>query len=269
MSELTASPTHAIPPNKPGTKRRKESASTPRIQLSFELPGSASQQARASDTTTNPFASPVEGTRGGGATPNHQEETTNEWSFQGRKKHTLKLTSPKPEAQSPIPHTPPQEKTPGGKRGQHHSEVTSSFFTSFSISIPQNWEPLRARVWPVLAREKNSQREIVVHSKSQARPSLPTNIRITGPVEAEWSHDSAWADLTHRLEVELEEKILRYKLSFKDRPKLEWSWQEVPNRRGVECTILAHIDTGTSALNIQNKRHLHWKALELIPTDEG
>jgi hypothetical protein len=36
-------------------------------------------------------------------------------------------------------------------------------------------------------------------------------------------------------------------------------------QRRMECTILAHIDTGTSALNIQNKRHLHWKALDRIP----
>ncbi|CAK9869616.1 unnamed protein product [Sphagnum jensenii] len=64
--------------------------------------------------------------------------------------------------------------------------------------------------------------------------------------------------------MELEEKILRYKLSLKDRPKLEWSWQEVPNR-GVECTILAHIETGSSTFNIQNKRNLRWKAMELIP----
>jgi hypothetical protein len=34
----------------------------------------------------------------------------------------------------------------------------------------------------------------------------------------------------------------------------------------MECTILAYIDTGTSALSIQNKRHLHWKALDLIPS---
>jgi hypothetical protein len=33
----------------------------------------------------------------------------------------------------------------------------------------------------------------------------------------------------------------------------------------MECTILAHIDTGSSALNVQNKRHLHWKVLEHIP----
>ncbi len=65
--------------------------------------------------------------------------------------------------------------------------------------------------------------------------------------------------------MELKEKVLRYKLTLKDRPKLEWSWQEVPNRGGVECTILAHIDMGESALSIQNKRHLHWKVLEFIP----
>jgi hypothetical protein len=34
----------------------------------------------------------------------------------------------------------------------------------------------------------------------------------------------------------------------------------------MECTILAYIDTGTSALSVQNKRHLHWKALEYIPS---
>lgn len=33
----------------------------------------------------------------------------------------------------------------------------------------------------------------------------------------------------------------------------------------MECTILAHIDTRTSALSIQNKCHLHWKTLDLIP----
>jgi hypothetical protein len=32
----------------------------------------------------------------------------------------------------------------------------------------------------------------------------------------------------------------------------------------MECTILAHICIGTNAINIQNKRHLHWKATEAI-----
>ncbi len=34
------------------------------------------------------------------------------------------------------------------------------------------------------------------------------------------------------------------------------------SRGGTECTILAYIDSGTSTLSIQNKRHLHWKVLD-------
>jgi hypothetical protein len=117
--------------------------------------------------------------------------------------------------------------------------------------------PLEQKIWPVLTREKNSIKETLVYSKNQARPSLPFSMRITGPTEAVWTQDTAWADLTQRLETELEEKMLRYKLTIKDRPHLEWSWLKEPSRGGTECTILAHIDSGTSALNIQNKRHLH------------
>ncbi len=32
----------------------------------------------------------------------------------------------------------------------------------------------------------------------------------------------------------------------------------------MECTILAHIRTGSSALSVQNKRHLHWKEVGTI-----
>jgi hypothetical protein len=34
------------------------------------------------------------------------------------------------------------------------------------------------------------------------------------------------------------------------------------SRGGTKCTILAHIDSRTNALSIQNKRHLHWKVLD-------
>jgi len=175
MTELMASPTHAKPHNQTGVERRQESASTPKTKLCFGLLGLVSSHARALEASTNPFASPDEGNHGVGAIPKHQEEATNGWSFQGRKKHAPKLASPRLDALLLIPHTPLQETTPGGKRGQLHSEVPPSFFTSLDISIPQDCEPLRAKVWPVLAREKNSRKEILVHSKSQARPSLPNN----------------------------------------------------------------------------------------------
>jgi len=142
---------------------------------------------------------------------------------------------------------------PGGKRGLMHSEVHPSFFTSLGILAPLNKEPFRTRIWPVLVREKNSQKETLVHSKNQALPSLPLSIRITGPAEAtkeEWSPSSAWADLIQRIELELEEKILRFKLSITERPQLEWTWQEELSRGGMECTILAYIDMGSSALSV-------------------
>ncbi len=72
-------------------------------------------------------------------------------------------------------------------------------------------------------------------------------------------------DLIQCLEVELEEKVLRYRLPITDQPQLEWSWQEEVGRGGMECTLLAHIDICSNALSIQNKRHLHWKVLDLIP----
>jgi hypothetical protein len=86
-----------------------------------------------------------------------------------------------------------------------------------------------------------------------------------GSSEAEWTQDTASTDLTQRLETKLEKKVLRFKLNLKDRLNFEWSWQEELNRGGMECTILAHINKGTSAISIQNKRHLHWKSLESIP----
>jgi hypothetical protein len=128
--------------------------------------------------------------------------------------------------------------------------------------ILDNGEPLKARIWPVLVREKNVQKETLVHSKNQNRPSLPVSMRITGSAEVTWTQDTAWADLTQRLEMELEEKVLRYRLTLKDRLQLEWSWQKESSKGGTECTILAHIDSGASALSIQNKRHLHWKVLD-------
>jgi len=68
----------------------------------------------------------------------------------------------------PLSHTPLRETTPGGKRGLTHSEIHPSFFAALGIPIPANKEPLRTRIWPVLTRVKNAQKETLVHSKNQA-----------------------------------------------------------------------------------------------------
>jgi hypothetical protein len=107
--------------------------------------------------------------------------------------------------------------------------------------------------------KKNAQKEILIYARNNALLGLPLNIRITGSPEEEWTHATALADITQSIEPELEDKVLRYNLNLKDRLSFEWSWQEDQSRGGWECTILTHISTGSSAISVQNKRHLHWR----------
>jgi hypothetical protein len=104
-----------------------------------------------------------------------------------------------------------------------HSDVHCSYFTSLGIPSPPGQEHARARIWPVLARDKNAQKELLIYAKSNALPGLPLSIRISGLSEEEWTHASALADFTQRIEAELEDKILGYSLNLRDRLSLEWS----------------------------------------------
>jgi hypothetical protein len=71
-------------------------------------------------------------------------------------------------------------------------------------------------------------------------------------------------ELIQLIATGLEKNVLRHKLLLKDQLSVEWSWQEEPSRGRIEYTILAHIPTGSNLINIQNKKHLHWKAFESI-----
>ncbi|CAM6056899.1 unnamed protein product [Sphagnum tenellum] len=104
-----------------------------------------------------------------------------------------------------------------------------------------------------------------MHSKPHTLPNLPLSIRYVGLAiepEAEWTPNTAWADLIHQVELKLEEQILRFKFTISERPQLEWSWQEALSRGGMECTILVPIHTGEKGVSVQKRKHLHWKALE-------
>jgi hypothetical protein len=139
-----------------------------------------------------------------------------------------------------------------------------SYFESLEIPTPASQDSGKARIWPVLSRNKEERNQILVYTRNQAPPNLPLSIRVIGPPGERWTQDSARKDLILWLEAELEEKVLRYKLAIKDNLHLEWCWNAEPGRGGMECTILAHIHTGSSALSVQNKRHLHWKEAESI-----
>ncbi len=269
MTDHVVSPTRTTPlPGraKEGTRaegrKPEEGATTPKNRIFFELPEPECPLAQKLERCANPLASPGDGKQEGGARLRNLEDKLEGWSFQGRRKHAPKIILPRPDPRQVPPRTPQQEPPSSGKRQQFHSEVHHSYFSSLGIDTPSNGEPFRARIWPMLTRDKNSNKETLVYSKNQARPCLPLNLRIMGPTEAEWTQEAAWADLTQRLETELEEKILRYKLSIKTRPLLEWSWIKENNRGGTKCTILAHVDSGSSALSVQNKLHLHWKVFD-------
>jgi hypothetical protein len=232
MAEPPTSPSRAKEETRAESKQLLEEATTPKNRLFFGLPGLDCPQAPNLEANANPFANLCEGSQGADLRTRIQEDAMEGRSIEGRRKHAPKLVSPKQESHQSLPRTPQQETMPGGKRGQLHSEVHPSFFSSLSISIPPNRKLFRARVWAVLVRDKNSQKETLVHSKNQTQPSLPLNIRITRPANAEWSHKTAWADLIQRLEVELEEKVLRYRLTLKDQRQVKWSWQEEMSRGG-------------------------------------
>jgi len=74
-----------------------------------------------------------------------------------------------------------------------------------------------------LSGEKNAQKELLIFAKNNALPGLPLSIRITGSSEEEWTHASALKDITRSIELELEDKILKFSLNLKDCLSLEWS----------------------------------------------
>jgi hypothetical protein len=145
-----------------------------------------------------------------------------------------------------------------------HSDVHCSYFTSLGISSSPRSGTRQSKDLAGPVKGKNAQKELLIYAKNNALPGLPLNIRITSSSEEEWTHASALEDIIRSIESELEDKILRYSLSLKDCLSLEWSWQEDQNRGGWECTILAHINTGSNAISVQNKKHLHWRSFDSV-----
>jgi len=215
----------------------KEHCSTgtlsPNIKPSFGFPAREGPQRATREAASNPFATPGKKDNEAPRPSAPPSEPMEGWVFQGKKRNAPIRASPRQEPPQASLHTPQKDVTPGGKRGLLHSEVHQSYFTSLGILVPDNKEPFRARFWPVLTREKDAQRETLLHSKMHTLPSLPLSIRYSRPAvepEAEWTPNAAWEDLIHRVEVELEEQILRFKLIINERPQLEWSWQGELNR---------------------------------------
>jgi hypothetical protein len=88
------------------TKNPPKEATTPRNKLFFGLPEILDPQAQKTEANTNPFANSNKGSRGADMSIRLQEDELEGWSFQGRRKHAPKLTSPRLEMRHTLPHTP-------------------------------------------------------------------------------------------------------------------------------------------------------------------
>ncbi|KAH9569301.1 hypothetical protein CY35_03G126000 [Sphagnum magellanicum] len=141
-------------------------SSTPNPKPHFGPLGLKGNIALAPEVCSNPFASPGEGTKEFERPSRTQTEAMEGWTFQGKRRSAPQRAAPRQEASQPLFQTPPRDVTPGGKRGLMHSEVHTTFFTWLGITAPPNKEPLRARVWPMLTRDKNGQKETLVQSKN-------------------------------------------------------------------------------------------------------
>jgi len=205
------------------TRRHPESTYTSKAKLNFGFREVNNHQAPYSVANTNPFAALEAVNPEAKDAKDNKEDLRESWTFQGRKKHTPKIASPRQVLPQSLTPTPNHEVTPRGRRKQMHSEIHRSYFTSLGISVPPGQEHARTKIWLVLSKEKNDQKEILVYAKNNSPSSLPHNIKITGSSEEEWTHMFALADITQSIESELEDKVFRYSLNLKDRLSLEWS----------------------------------------------
>ncbi|CAM6074849.1 unnamed protein product [Sphagnum tenellum] len=191
------------------------------IKAPLDLLAREGSQRATWEATPNPFATPGKKSKEDPDLSEPPVEPTGSSIFQGKKRNTSTRAPTRQESPQVFLHTPQRDATPGGKRGLLHSEVHQSYFTSLGISTLANKEPFRVRIWLVLIREKDDQKEVLMHSKPYTLPNLPLSIRFVRPAiepEAEWTPNTAWADLIHQVELELEEQILRFKFTISKRP---------------------------------------------------
>jgi hypothetical protein len=185
----------ACPKTEPHTKKEQCSTSTlTPIKPPFDFPTRVGPKRETREETFNPFATPEKKGKEAPGPSDPPSESMEGWVFQGKKMNAPIRAPPKQESPQAFLRTPQKDVTLSGKRGRLHSEVHQSYLTSLGISVSTNKEPFRVRFWPVLTRDKDTQREMLMHSKSHTLPSLPLSIRYSGPageLEAGWTPNEA------------------------------------------------------------------------------
>ncbi len=138
----------------PTARTRPESPFLEQPNFGYRL--EAPHQTYFSPANANPFAALEKFNPEEEDLKHTQEEMGDRWVFPAGRKLAPKFVSPgkTPPPSSPT-RTPTQDSASGSKRKRTRSEVHRSFFTSLGISVPPGEEFARARIWPVLSRERD------------------------------------------------------------------------------------------------------------------
>jgi hypothetical protein len=123
--------------------------------LSFATSELASSPGNGNIASLNPFAGNFGETVRTDLLQRQLEDPGEGWTFQGKRKLPVRIFSPRQDPAEVSTRSPQPATTPGGKRGQTHSELHHSYFESLGISIPVDQELCKARIWSVLSREKD------------------------------------------------------------------------------------------------------------------
>ncbi len=163
--------------------------------MNFGITSSAITPADGKTASDNPFAKTGEEAHRTDRLQKLNEDLRGGWTFQGRKKLSIRIVSPRHDPTEHLSHTPKLFSMPGsmlgGKRGQTHSELHHSYFESLGIPDPAGQDFCKARVWPILSRDKNERKKILIHARNQGPPDLPISIRVASPPKDRWTQASA------------------------------------------------------------------------------
>ncbi|CAK9190474.1 unnamed protein product [Sphagnum troendelagicum] len=187
MAEHTASPPHLLKRTQQGTSLLSNHESTPRAKLNFGIIGPAITPTDGKTASDNPFTETAEEAHRIDHLQKLNKDLRGAWTFQGRKKLSIRIVSPRQDPTQHLSHTPRLASTPGGKRGQTHSVLHHTYFNSLGIPVPAGQDFCKARVWPVLLRDKNERKHILVHVRNQGPPDLSISIRVASPPKERWT----------------------------------------------------------------------------------
>jgi hypothetical protein len=107
-----------VQPRDKGLEEGEERCNTPKKKLTFDLSGGSDGKSQGKWVNTNPFETLNEEARALGFFKKTSKALEEGWTFQGKKKHKVKITTTCPAIGHPSQLDDPPTKVLGEKRGQ-------------------------------------------------------------------------------------------------------------------------------------------------------